>query len=799
MSHCSSEPRTQLSGVSGRPKKSLTPLRCVRGSDLTRDYGHMLSDVDPLIEHLAEEMGQRWREGERPLVEEYLSLHPHLGDRAETALELLYEEIHLRQEHGQEVCSEDLFARFPQWRRQVQALLECHNLLVPRLKGLHFPEPGQTLGEFHVLEELGRGTTGRVFLATQPSLADRFVVLKLGPRTGREHLSLARLQHTHIVPLYSVHDFPDRRLRALCLPYFGGAALDRLLESMRGQPVGLRTGQDILQSLRVVPPPGPAALPVEGPSCRFLARVSYVQAVCWVGACLADALHYAHERGLLHLDLKPSNVLLAADGQPMLLDFHLARAPVPAGRPAPTWLGGTTGFMAPEQQAALEAVSRRQTVTVAVDVRADIYALGVLLYEMLAGRLPCPSESVSRSLCYLNPNVTKGLADLVGRCLEPDVEDRYPTAAALASDLRRHLSDLPLRGVPNRSLAERWGKWRRRRRHALPLLVLLSVAAVALGFALNHVSRQTHKAQAALRDGQLYLEQHRYPEALDALKHGLALIEDLPLDFDLNHHFHDAVRLAERGQAAQELHQFTERLRPLYSATVLDDSQARAVESQCRAIWLQREVIIQQLGPQPTSELEKQVRADLLDLAILGVHLRLRLARSSDLDSVRKEALAVLDEAEALLGPSGVLYRERGATAQALGLTDLAESAAQKAAALAPRTAWEHCALGLVHFRAGNFRQAAEEMDQALELDPSNLWANFYRGSCAYHLGQFEEASAAFSVCVALEPRCAWCYANRGLAYAARGQLDRAHRDYDHALRLDPALGAAVLRHCKER
>lgn len=90
-------------------------------------------------------------------------------------------------------------------------------------------------------------------------------------------------------------------------------------------------------------------------------------------------------------------------------------------------------------------------------------------------------------------------------------------------------------------------------------------------------------------------------------------------------------------------------------------------------------------------------------------------------------------------------------------------------------------------------------MDQALELDPSNLWANFYRGSCAYHLGQFEEASAAFSVCVALEPRCAWCYANRGLAYAARGQLDRAHRDYDHALRLDPALGAAVLRHCKER
>jgi serine/threonine protein kinase len=756
-------------------------------------------DEDRLIEYLTEEMGRRWREGKRPLVEEYLALHPELGDRAETALELLYEEIHLRQEHGQEVCAEDLFARFPQWRRQVQALLECHNLLVPRLKGLHFPEPGQTLGEFHLLDELGRGTMGRVFLATQPSLADRFVVLKFGPSTGREHLSLARLQHTHIVPLYSVHDFPDRRLRALCLPYFGGVTLDRLLESMRDRASGLRTGQDILQALQVVPALGSDAVPVEGPACRFLARVSYVQAVCWIGACLADALHYAHERGLLHLDLTPSNVLVAADGQPMLLDFHLARAPVPAGMPAPTWLGGTTGYMAPEQQAALEAVSRRQTVALAVDVRADIYALGVLLYELLAGRLPCPSESISHSLRRLNPNVTRGLADLVGRCLEPDAEERFPTAAALAADLRRYLADLPLRGVPNRSMAERWGKWRRRRRHALPLLVLLSAVTVALGFALNHVVRQTHKAQAALREGQLYLEQHRHPEALDVLKHGLALIEDLPLDLDLKHQLHDAVRLAERGQAAQELHQFTERVRPLYSATVLDECQARAVEWHCRAIWQQREVILQRLGPHPANELERQVRADLLDLAILGVHLRLRVAHGNEMKSVRKEALAMLDEAEALFGPSCVLYRERGATAQALGLTDIAENAARPGAALAPRTAWEHCSLGLVYFRAGDFRQAAEEMDKALELDPSNLWANFYRGSCAYHLRQFEEASAAFSVCVALEPRCAWCYANRGLAYAARGQLDRAHRDYDHALRLDPALGATVLRNHRTR
>src|SRR5205085_8844896 len=159
--------------------------------------------------------------------------------------------------------------------------------------------------------------------------------------------------------------------------------------------------------------------------------------------------------------------LLAADGTPMLLDFHLARPPLRAGDPAPAWLGGTPDYMAPEQAAAVRAIRLGGAVAAAVDVRADVYALGVLLTEVL--RHPAVGPEAGRA--------PAGLTDILDRCTAADPAARYPTAAVLAADLRRHLADLPLKGVRNRSLAERWGKWRRRRPAALPLTLAAAVLA----------------------------------------------------------------------------------------------------------------------------------------------------------------------------------------------------------------------------------------------------------------------------------------------------------------------------------
>src|SRR5262249_38241422 len=156
----------------------------------------------------------------------------------------------------------------------------------------------------------------------------------------------------------------------LCMPYFGGATLARVLEALEPIAASDRTGSDVLRALDEVEMSMPVQLPSKGPARAFLARANGVEAMCWVGACLADALHYAHERGLVPLELKPSNVLLAADGQPMLLDFHLAQPPLVPDGPPVEWMGGTDAFMAPEQADALQAIRNAQPIPRRVDQRA---------------------------------------------------------------------------------------------------------------------------------------------------------------------------------------------------------------------------------------------------------------------------------------------------------------------------------------------------------------------------------------------------------------------------------------------
>ncbi len=283
----------------------------------------------------------------------------------------------------------------------------------------------------------------------------------------------------HIVPLYFEQALPDRGLRVMGMPYLGGATLARVLGALRDVPAPQRTAAQLLDALDRSSLALPTEFPIVGPVRKYLAQSTYVETVCWLGACLADALQYAHDRGLIHLDVKPSNVLIAGDGQPMLLDFHLAQGPIGPGQPVPDRLGGTPGHLSPEQQAAMAAIREGRPPGVVVDGRSDLYSLGLLLNEALGGVAVAGGSKSPRSLDRCNSRVSPGLSDIVRKCLARDPSARYRNASSLADDLRRHLNALPLRGVVNRSLSERWQKWRRRHPAALAG-GLIRAGAVAL-------------------------------------------------------------------------------------------------------------------------------------------------------------------------------------------------------------------------------------------------------------------------------------------------------------------------------
>jgi serine/threonine protein kinase/Tfp pilus assembly protein PilF len=725
---------------------------------------------------------------------------------------LIYEEICLRQETGQESASVEVVQRFPQWREQLQDIL-CH-AWPRRPSPPRFPEMGETLGGFRMLAELGHGIRGRVFLAVEPALADRPVILKITSCDGGEHLSLARLQHTHIVPLYAVQDFVERNLRLLCMPYFGGATLAQIFERLRGRRLDELKGQDLLYAIDQAQQEGIGAESLGGasPVRQILAQLSYTRAICWIGSCLADALEYAHQRALVHLDLKPSNVLLAADGQPMLLDFHLAQQPLLPDGPPPTWLGGTPAYMSPEQIAAIAAMRDRRSVATPVDGRSDIYSLGVLLNEALGGHNPNSSSSPKPAEKPISPiaenaQVTPSLADLIGKCLQPQPQDRYQRAADLAADLRRYLGDLPLVGVRNRSLAERWKKWRRRRPHALAFvsvsLAFFAVAGAAGGSALVQILQWYEDARHYLETGQEQMSQGDLDKAKETFTRGLSLAAPLPFGHDLQRDLAAHLQLAREKKSAWNFHNLAEKIRFKAVADSLTNRDLQDLEASCRAARNSLPLIATRLADLENEERQK-IRTDFLDLVILEADLHVRLAIKSDQRPARQFALQILEDAETAFGPSPVLCRERQVHAEAMGLTRVARRAAAQTVNLPPTTSWERCVLGRSHLQSGNLDAAVREFKEAVDLEPGSLWPNYYLGVCAYRVGHAKDALQAFSVCLgaagqmtgALEDgklAQAQILYNRALALTAAGSIPEAIEDYNRALNLDAHFGKARL------
>jgi serine/threonine protein kinase/tetratricopeptide (TPR) repeat protein len=314
--------------------------------------------------------------------------------------------------------------------------------------------PGQRLadfGDYELLEEMGRGGQGIVYRARQKSL-NRTVALKivgLGQWATKRHVkrfhleaeAAASLDHPCIVPIYEIGERDGSCYFSMKL--VEGGPLD---EVARREQMSPRRAAEVI-------------------------------------ARLARTLHYAHEHGVLHRDIKPGNILIDAKGEPHLTDFGLARlVEAESTITRTTEALGTPSYMAPEQ-----AKGNNTQLTSATDV----YGLGAVLYHLLTGHPPFAGGTTYQTIRLLleteprqprlwNPKLDRDLSTICLKCLEKDPQRRYPTALALAEDLERWLKHEPIQARHTRLLA-RGRKWVRRNPAVAGLLTSLVALATAIG------------------------------------------------------------------------------------------------------------------------------------------------------------------------------------------------------------------------------------------------------------------------------------------------------------------------------
>src|SRR5437867_2094963 len=329
--------------------------------------------------------------------------------------------------------------------------------ITARQRGSALARPLEVLrdyGDYELLEEIGRGAQGVVYRARQKSL-NRTVALKvigLGQWATKAHLkrfrreaeAAASLDHPCIVPIYEVGERDGSCY--FSMKFVEGGQLD---EVIRRTPMSIRQAAELI-------------------------------------AKVARTVHYAHEHGILHRDIKPGNILLDANGEPHLTDFGLARLLESESTVTRTLeVLGTPSYMAPEQAAG------NNPATAGLTSATDVYGLGAVLYQLLTGHPPFAGGTTYETIKLLletepraprlwNPKVDRDLSTICLKCLEKDPKRRYPSAPALADDLERWLRHEPIQ-ARRTGVVARGKKWLQRNPTAAAVVTLSFALIAAVG------------------------------------------------------------------------------------------------------------------------------------------------------------------------------------------------------------------------------------------------------------------------------------------------------------------------------
>ena len=500
-----------------------------------------LNDSDA-VDVVAEQVLEQLRQGEQPSLDEYVARYPEL----EKELRELFPSLLLMEHFG----SPDVSGGLP--------------------NGETTASGRRRLGDYTIIREIGRGGMSVVYEAEQDTLGRRVAIKVLSTRSrlnpnqvrrfDRESRSVARLEHPAIVPVYGIGS--DRNVPFYVMKFVNGQGLDHVLHELRnrkglssdshgeektdfslsvvtqalvdgvGQSSEIQatqfepnertegktraTGDNIVWTRELRAEKGESSWTGgKIPSASVFRQLStsgsttcleYFKSISRIGVRVADALHYAHEQGVLHRDIKPSNLMLDLLGQVWVTDFGLAKVAHEEDITNTGEFVGTLRYTSPEQ---LHGWS---------DPRSDIYSLGVTLYELLTLRPAFPDGEratlVHRianhdpaSIRHLEPDVPRDLATIVHKAIAKEPSRRYKTAQALGEDLQRFLDNKPILAKPI-SIQQQLRLWARRRPAIAALSSLLVIGAITAFFVVSWLWRQAEAdKQLAIRESQARRQQ----------------------------------------------------------------------------------------------------------------------------------------------------------------------------------------------------------------------------------------------------------------------------------------------------
>jgi len=673
--------------------------------------------------------------------------------------------------------------------------------------------PGTTIGPYKLLEQIGEGGMGLVFVAEQQQPVKRRVALKIIKpgmdsrqviaRFEAERQALALMDHPHIAKVHDGGATPEGR------PYF-------VMEFVRGSPITDYCDTHCL-SIRQ--------------------RLELFLDVC-------HAVGHAHQKGIIHRDLKPSNILVEIhDVRPVvkIIDFGIAKATGQKLTEKTVYtcvsqLVGTPLYMSPEQ-AGLSSLD--------VDTRSDLYSLGVLLYELLTGATPFESETLKQADYdemrriireeepprpstrvntmeqaalstiaqkrgleprRLNQQLRGDLDWIVMKALEKDRNRRYESASAFAADVQRYLNDEPVLACPPSKLY-RLGKFVRRRKAGLGVAAVL-LLAMLLGASswlwwLQKRAGAEGAARVAILEAQEHLEAEQWSEALSAAQRAEGVLAGVGGDADLRQQIKILIGDLEMARKLQEA-----RLRITAVKDGKFDIEAGAMvyANAFREYGLDVDgpdphVVAEQLRARP---IHRQLVAALDDWASIlkalkaeGWRQRLAVARAADEDpwrnrlrdglegndpkTVEELAAAGVDE-EWPVQTLELLARRARATPSAQRVVALLERAQQRH----PGDFWINQSLVRLLNRSQPRRPEKEirYASVAVALRPQSSGAHYNLGLALHNNGQLDEAIPEYLEAIRLKEDYAEAHLQLGDALAGKGRLDEAITKYREAIRI---------------